>query len=133
MAFTKDNKWLNNVPKNIEQKRAYWRKYTSNRWKTKLKRKFPKKPVTTKQDKKEYINSLKLQPCSDCSSTYPPYVMHFDHLPERGQKKFGIAKGWSKPWDVLKEELAKCELVCANCHAIRTHNRRAERRLVKAS
>jgi hypothetical protein len=38
---------------------------------------------------------------------------HFDFT----QKDFGIsAKGYTRSWDKIKEELDKCVLVCANCH-----------------
>lgn len=70
----------------------------------------------------EYINNLKLKPCTDCGVVYPSYVMDFDHV--RGEKKFTLAYG--KNWSLNKvlEELSKCELVCANCHRERTHNAR---------
>mgnify|MGYP003431129005 FL=1 len=42
--------------------------------------------------------------------------MEFHHLdPE--QKDFGIAaKGYTRSWEKVKEELDKCIMVCANCH-----------------
>lgn len=48
--------------------------------------------------------------------------MDFDH---REDKKFNIAQ-LSKIASVekLKEEIAKCDVVCANCHRIRTHSSR---------
>lgn len=79
------------------------------------------------QIKKNLIWDLKSNPCTDCGVSYPPYVMQFDHV--RGVKVTDIAKMMSgrstyTVQDIL-EELDKCELVCANCHAIRTYNRRA--------
>jgi hypothetical protein len=68
------------------------------------------------------LNAIKSQPCKDCEHTYPPYVMDFDHV--RGKKEFEIghqsAKG-TMSFDRILEEIAKCELVCSNCHRIRTH------------
>ena len=61
------------------------------------------------------------KPCTDCGVPYPFYVMHFDHLED---KVAGISilmrRGSSAQ---VRAEIAKCELVCANCHAIRTWNR----------
>ena len=48
--------------------------------------------------------------------------MQWDHLP--GEVKLGAVsslRGRSKK-EIL-DEIAKCELVCANCHAIRTFQR----------
>jgi hypothetical protein len=62
----------------------------------------------------------KNKPCMDCGREYPPCVMEFDHV--RGEKKFEISK-IKYSVGALRAELAKCELVCANCHRIRTMNR----------
>jgi hypothetical protein len=50
--------------------------------------------------------------------------MHFDHV--RGEKLFNISRcAWHGiTLAKLKVEIAKCDVVCANCHAIRTHERR---------
>lgn len=71
---------------------------------------------------------LKAVPCSDCGAQYPYYVMQFDHLPERGAKQYNISELMvSGSTEALKAEAAKCEVVCANCHAERTHERLVER------
>jgi transcription elongation factor Elf1 len=47
---------------------------------------------------------------------YDKYVgaLDFHHLED---KSFGIsAKGYTRSWEAVKEELNKCILVCANCH-----------------
>lgn len=71
------------------------------------------------------LNALKDRPCMDCNTKYPSYVMDFDHV--RGKKSFNIGQvtyARSKSWSKIQEEIEKCELVCANCHRIRTHKRR---------
>jgi hypothetical protein len=65
--------------------------------------------------------ALKGGPCADCLGIFPPCAMDFDHV--RGIKLFDVSKGVSKTWLVLVEELAKCELVCSNCHRVRTSKR----------
>lgn len=74
---------------------------------------------------KSYIDELKNQPCTDCGQTYPSYVMDFDHLDGYTKHK-NVADliGERTSIRVIRNELAKCELVCANCHRIRTHTRR---------
>jgi hypothetical protein len=50
--------------------------------------------------------------------------MDFDHLPGFEKSK-GVARlvNMRVPDQRVIDEVAKCELVCANCHRIRTQNR----------
>ena len=61
-------------------------------------------------------------PCKDCGNRFPSYVMDFDHIPERGKKCFALSDGSGKrmPENRLRKEIAKCDVICANCHRIRT-------------
>jgi hypothetical protein len=70
----------------------------------------------------DYVNRLKAAPCTDCGVSYPPWVMHFDHL---GDKDASISSLVKRTVSIarLAAEIAKCEIVCANCHAERTHQR----------
>ena len=65
------------------------------------------------------IREAKSVPCLDCGGSFPHYVMDFDHV--RGEKLFDIGQGRSRSERVLRAEMAKCEVVCANCHRERTH------------
>jgi len=49
--------------------------------------------------------------------------MQWDHRP--GAEKIGniSADFWGRTRDEVLDEIAKCELVCTNCHAIRTFDR----------
>lgn len=68
------------------------------------------------------VQELKSAPCADCCQSYPFYVMDFDHV--RGEKIGDIARmvanGQRKK---VLAEIAKCDVVCANCHRERTHQR----------
>lgn len=77
-----------------------------------------------RQDKKrrDFIRSLRERPCADCGVQYPWYVMEFDHLPEF-VKSASVTRLQKRSMKVLMEEVAKCEVVCANCHCVRTYNR----------
>lgn len=69
------------------------------------------------------IRAAKDKPCMDCGVAYPYYVMQFDHVV--GDKKFNIGLiGPTSKRSTLLEEIAKCQVVCANCHAMRTHARK---------
>lgn len=70
-----------------------------------------------------FIDDLKEDtPCADCGVVYHPRVMDFDHLPEF-DKRYTISKMVQMQCKIetILEEIAKCELVCANCHRIRTY------------
>ena len=80
------------------------------------------KRVESLKEKREFIQQSKDIPCSDCGVEYPYYVMDFDHLRD---KEFSIATSINlKSLATIKKEIEKCEVVCSNCHRIRTHNRR---------
>ena len=67
---------------------------------------------------------LKDKPCADCRKKYPPYVMDFDHR-EGEEKSFLISKYAGRvSRKRLLAEAAKCDVVCANCHRERTHQRK---------
>lgn len=60
--------------------------------------------------------------CVDCKQNFPYFVLDFDHV--RGTKVDGIARMimWNSIEDI-HAEIEKCDIVCANCHRIRTHTR----------
>ena len=70
--------------------------------------------------KRDFINKLKGRPCMDCKKIFPPYVMDFDHR-DKSTKRFNVALMLRQGWDKIKEEIDKCDIVCANCHRIRTY------------
>jgi hypothetical protein len=67
------------------------------------------------------------RPCADCGGRFPPAAMQWDHLP--GTEKIADVANLMRRLCKRRivEEIAKCELVCANCHAVRTVNRRSSR------
>jgi len=71
------------------------------------------------------LQELKAIPCADCGIQYPTWVMQFDHV--RGVKSFEVANARNMNLDLLLAEVAKCEIVCANCHAQRTYQRSSVR------
>ena len=105
--------YLKNIDKIIEQSKNYY---------LKNKEKICKRAIKIKQDKKTFIRTLKNKLCADCGVKYPYYVMDFDH---NGliDKEFGLNKGWNMSFEKIKKEAEKCDVVCANCHRIRTFKR----------
>ena len=88
--------------------------------------------LAQKRERVEYLvawmREVKSQPCTDCRCRFHPAAMTFDHLPgtmKRGDVADLIRGGCI---GLARAELVKCEIVCANCHAIRTYLRREEAR-----
>lgn len=100
--------------RNPEVKRAYNRKwYLANAERVKGQLNERRKAASA------YVNDIKRQPCTDCGQTFPPAAMEFDHV--RGTKQALISKMCNRGQQpaVIAAEIAKCDLVCANCHRIR--------------
>lgn len=82
---------------------------------------------TTKRFKKRTqmkVDEIKLESgCVDCSYNKHPRALQFDHV--RGEKVENVSRMvlMALAWDRIEAEIEKCEVVCANCHAIRTDNR----------
>lgn len=77
-----------------------------------------------------YVAEIKrVAPCADCAISYPPYVMQFDHFGEDKDRDVASLAGATVSLARLKAEIAKCQVVCANCHAERTYRRRSEGRI----
>lgn len=71
------------------------------------------------QDFSNFIADIKDVPCMDCGVKYPPVCMDFDHR-DPTLKTFNIATGATRRRELVIQEIAKCDIVCANCHRIRT-------------
>lgn len=76
-----------------------------------------------KDRQRSLVYALKANPCTDCGTVYHPAAMHFDHLPGSEKVKDVATLMRYASTERLLDEIAKCELVCANCHAVRTWER----------
>lgn len=76
---------------------------------------------TRQQYKKRLVEIKEASGCVDCGEKNH-IVLDFDHLKN---KKYNISRMIHDnfSWAAIKKEIAKCEVVCANCHRIRTYNR----------
>jgi hypothetical protein len=69
------------------------------------------------------IRAAKQSPCADCGGQFPPECMDFDHIAERGPKLFNLSKSGTRVLQAVLDEIAKCDVICANCHRIRSRAR----------
>lgn len=86
-----------------------------------------KRNLRNKRKKLAYIQEYKRNnPCLDCNNFFHPVSMDFDHV--TGEKFMGIANMIRGLFSMnkIEEEIKKCELVCANCHRVRTHERKVK-------
>jgi hypothetical protein len=84
-----------------------------------------RKVAVSDQNTKRIVDYLRTHPCVDCGQS-DVMVLEFDHLRD---KSFGISWGLGeKSWAQILLEIAKCEVVCANCHRRRTALRAGFRR-----
>lgn len=69
------------------------------------------------------MDDLKRAPCMDCGNSFPPECMDWDHRPDE-EKLFEVGTRTMGNWELLLAEMAKCDLICSNCHRIRTRKRK---------
>lgn len=75
-----------------------------------------KRKVEVIQEVKLYLESKK---CVDCNID-DIRVLEFDHV--RGKKHKHLSRLiHESTWPIVKKEIEKCDVVCANCHRIRTN------------
>lgn len=103
---------IRNCKKHGETEFVFYEK--QNRWRC---LKCQSEATQRRRDKvKEDAIEYKGGKCCICGYSKCIGALEFHHLdPE--QKDFGIAaKGYTRSWEKVKEELDKCIIVCANCH-----------------
>jgi hypothetical protein len=113
-----------------EQRRAYQRAYQARRLAEdpsyyESQRKLQRAARRRRKDACiALVKQLKGEPCADCGQRFDPVCMDFDHRP--GEQKRTEVSRIAAEWPsmaVLLAEIAKCDLVCANCHRLRTKHR----------
>lgn len=106
--------------RNLEHARRYNREYMAR-----YRRDHPDRVQASRRRIEDprlaFFNALKDHPCVDCGGLFPPYVMDFDHV--RGSKVVDLSKLRRASIEQIANEAAKCDLVCANCHRVRTFTR----------
>lgn len=107
-------KWVKENPEKVAKTRRAW-----------VKRNPLSRTISSRlynDDFRARLNSLKSErPCYDCGAVFPPEAMDFDHV--TGIKLFGVSSMVSQPWEIVRQEIDKCQLVCACCHRVRTQKR----------
>lgn len=67
-------------------------------------------------DLKKKMVDYKGGACALCGYSKCLGALHFHHM-DGDEKEFNLSDSLGRSWKVIEEELDKCLLVCANCHA----------------
>lgn len=101
-----------------------WRKEHPDKVRAAFKRCYLKK----KAERMTFLNRFKNKPCADCQGWFEPCQMDFDHRNPKLKVNSISKMGWdSRSLTAIKTEIQKCDLVCANCHRLRTREQYAKR------
>jgi len=71
------------------------------------------------------VGLMKLEAgCAHCGYNAHSHALQYDHL-DPNTKTGAVSRLISdmKCWSSIEKEMAKCQVLCANCHAVKTHPR----------
>jgi hypothetical protein len=71
----------------------------------------------------ELLRDLRRVPCADCGGQFKPFQLEFDHR-DPSTKSFNVMTGRAMLMSTERvlAEVAKCDIVCVNCHRLRTRD-----------
>lgn len=64
-------------------------------------------------------DARKAVPCADCGQRFPAACMDFDHK-NPADKTAAVSMLSGRRWRTTVAEMDKCDVVCANCHRVRS-------------
>lgn len=101
--------------KDLDKKRAYQREY-KRRWYRENKAKHISYVRKREEGIDAWFRSYKETLCCEVCGENHPACLEFHHTDPK-QKKFSVSARRDRPsLEKLKEEIAKCKVLCANCH-----------------
>jgi hypothetical protein len=111
--------------KDVAKRKKYHAQYMKEIWYPKNKKKHLRYVKRNKKRVSDFIEQYKRKSvCADCgfSGKEFPYVLDFDHKNNGSSKEFTIGSWAHSVLSItaIQKEIEKCEVVCANCHRIRT-------------
>lgn len=119
-CFSKKGNSLQSKCKDCQK--IYYKKYYESV--PKEKERILKKNIDRKNILKKWIAEIKENAkCADCGNSYPACAMDFDHIEDNKDSSVSSMISSLRTKEDIAKEIEKCEIVCANCHRIRTRDR----------
>jgi len=78
-----------------------------------------RKAIKINENRQKLLEYFKEHSCIKCGETNP-IVLEFDHRDEKDKKRGIATMMTSYNWETILVEIEKCDVLCANCHRIRT-------------
>ncbi len=101
-----------------ECSKAKNREYYALNKKRQIKQILAARAKRVKENQKRLYNFLLKNPCVHCNESNP-IVLEFDHIHLKDKNISSMLReGYS--WKSIKSEISKCQVLCANCHRIKT-------------
>lgn len=106
--------------KDKEKQRAYAREHYEKNRDAYIQRAKDHRSVMHGRSREFIYEYLLAHPCVDCGEA-DPVCLEFDHLRD---KEHNISDMMRRGYgvDAIRDEIEKCEVVCANCHRRRTNH-----------
>jgi hypothetical protein len=74
----------------------------------------------------EYLRKIKLERgCLKCNYAQHHAALQFHHR-NPDEKIFALAKCENFSWEMLLDEIEKCDVLCSNCHAILEYDKKIQ-------
>lgn len=75
-----------------------------------------------RQERVAYIQAIKMDSgCEICGYNEHPTALEFDHI-DPSTKRDKVSNLMGNSYEVIDAEIAKCRVLCSNCHAIHTND-----------
>ncbi|KKM94799.1 hypothetical protein LCGC14_1194780 [marine sediment metagenome] len=122
-ARAKCRKWQEENPEKAQAATNNWRSNNREKVRSTDRIWYAREKISQKRrERKQKLVDILGGKCADCGYNEFLDALEFDHVRNKTVQIAPLISGGS--WERVLEEAQKCELVCANCHRVRTAERR---------
>lgn len=118
-----NKRWHGYIKKPKKRDLVRQRVHTHNHYVKNKKQYIERNKKTADRIRSQVQNIKATTPCMDCGGIFHFSAIDFDHR-DGCRKSFNVARMYHLgSMARIMEEIAKCDIVCSNCHRVRTYNR----------